>query len=105
METYVKPIIEDVALDIVILRVGCNDISNKSLSANDIAESIINIGKYCEGYNVNNFTISSLINRPQKHLKHKLDAANTMLMNRRKNCGLVYIDDDNIKEEFVAQNK
>ena len=68
IETYVKPIIQEDTCDEVNLHMGCNGISNKNMSANDIAESIINIGRYCEEHNVNNATVSSLICRFQKHL-------------------------------------
>ena len=71
METYVKPIIQDNKPDAVILYLGCNNISNKNMSANDIAEGIINIGRYCKEH-VNSVTISSLICRSQKHFQHRL---------------------------------
>ena len=45
METYVKSIIQDDTLDVVISHIGCNNISNKNVSENDIAEGIINIGR------------------------------------------------------------
>ena len=105
METYVKPIIQDDTPDVVILHIGCNDISNKNMSANDIAEGIINIGRYCKEHNVNNVTISSLICRSQKHLQHRVNAVNTMLMNRCKNYGLGYIDNSNIEVGFLAQDR
>ena len=41
MEIYVKSILQDDTLDVVILHIGCNDISKESMSANEIAESII----------------------------------------------------------------
>ena len=63
METYVKPIIQDDTPDVIILHTGCIDISNKNMSAKDIAEGSINIGRNCEEHNVNNLTISSLICR------------------------------------------
>ena len=61
------PIIQDDTPDAVILHIECNHISNKSMSANDIAEGVINIGQYYQEHNDNNFTISSLICRSQKH--------------------------------------
>ena len=87
METYVKPIIQDVTPDVVILNIWCNEISNKNMSVNDIAEGIINIGRYCKEHNVN-ITISSLICRSQRHIQHKMNAVKTMLMNRCKTYGL-----------------
>ena len=65
------------------------------MSANDIAEGTINIGRYCKEHNCN-VTIYSLISRSQKHLQHKVNAVNTVLMNRLKNYGLGYIDNSNI---------
>ena len=103
METYVKPIIQDDTPDVLILHIGCNDISNKNMSANDRAEGIINIGGYCKEHNVN-VTISSLICRSQKHFQHRVNAVNTMLMNGCKNYGLGYIDNSNIEVGFLAQN-
>ena len=103
METYVKPIIQDDTPDVLILHIGCNDISNKNMSANDRAEGIINIGGYCKEHNVN-VTISSLICRSQKHFQHRVNAVNTMLMNGCKNYGQGYIDNSNIEVGFLAQN-
>ena len=74
------------------------------MSANDIAEGIINIGRYCKEHNVNNVTISSLICGSQIHFKHKVNVVNTMLMNRCKDCGLGYIDNSNIEVGYLAQD-
>ena len=67
-ETYVKPILQDDTPDVVILRIGCNETSNKNMSANNIAKDVINTGRYCKEHNVNNVTISSLICRFQRQL-------------------------------------
>ena len=42
------PIIQDDTPDVIILHIGRNDISNKNMSANDNAEGIINIRRYCK---------------------------------------------------------
>ena len=73
------------------------------MSANDIAEGIIN-GRYCKKDNVNDVTICSLICRSQKHFQHKVDAVNSMLMNRCRNYGLGYIDNSNIEVGFLVQD-
>ena len=104
METYVMPIIQDDTLDVIILQIRCNDISNKNMSASDIAKGIINTGRYFKEH-VKNVTISSLICRSQKHLQHRVNAVNTMLMNRCKNYGLGYIDNSNIEVGFLAQDR
>ena len=74
------------------------------MSANDIVEGIINIGRYCKEQNVNDVIISSLICRTQHHLQNKVNAVNTMLMRRCKIYGLGYIDNINIKVECLAQD-
>ena len=104
MENYVKPIIYDDTPDLVILHIGCRDISNRNMSANDIVERIINIGRYCKEENVNDFIISSLISRTQHHLQNKVNAVNGMLMHRCKIYGLGYIVKSNIKVECLAQD-
>ena len=67
METYVKPILNDDTPDVLILHIGCNDIGNKQLTENEIAEWIVKIGRQCKESNVNDVFISSLICRAQKN--------------------------------------
>ena len=74
------------------------------MPVNDIAEGVINIGIYCKKHDVNNLTITSLICRSQRHLKHKVITVNIMLMNRCKNDGLGYTENSNIKVDFLAQD-
>ena len=45
METYVKPISNDDTPDVLILHIGCNDISNKQPTENEIAKWIVKIGR------------------------------------------------------------
>ena len=52
IEPYVKTIIQDDTPDVVILHTGFNDIFNKSMSGNNKAEGIINIGRYCKEHNI-----------------------------------------------------
>ena len=48
MESYVKPILNDDTPDVLILHVGCNDISNKQLTETEIAKRIVKIGRQYE---------------------------------------------------------
>ena len=103
METYVKPIIYGDTPDVVILHIECNDISNRNMSANDIVEGIINIGRL-QRANINDVIISSLICRTQHNLQNNVNAVNAVLMHRCKIYGLGYIDNSNIKVECLAQD-
>ena len=104
METYVQPIINDDTPDVVILHIGCNDISDKNKSASDIAQGIINIGIYCKERNVNDVLISSLICRTQPNLQSKVSEVNKILLNTCKFYGLGYIDNSNIKVDLLVQD-
>ena len=61
METYVKLVLNDDTPDVLILHTGWNDIGNKQLTENEIAEWIVKIGRQCKESNVNNVFISSLV--------------------------------------------
>ena len=65
METYVKSILNDDTPDVLILHTGCNDIGNKQLTENEIADE-------SKESNVNDVFISSLICRAQKRLNNKV---------------------------------
>ena len=47
MEIYVKPILNNDIPDILILNIDCNNIENKQLTENQIAEWIVKIGSRC----------------------------------------------------------
>ena len=79
MKTYVKLILNDNTLDVLILHIGCNDVGNKQLTENEIAEWIVKIGRQCKESNVNDVFISSLICRAQKKLNDKVIAVNNIL--------------------------
>ena len=77
------------------------------MSANDIVEGSINIGRYCKEQNVNDVIISSLICRIQHHLQNKVNAVNAMFIHRCKIYGLGYIDNSNssVKYSVLAHLK
>ena len=73
METYAKPVLNNDTPDALILHIGCNDIDNKQLTENEIAEWIVKIdnvdkGWQCKESHMNDVFISSLICRAQKRL-------------------------------------
>ena len=51
----------------LILHIGCNDVGNKQLTENEIAEWVVNIGRQCRESNINDVFVSSLIYRAQKN--------------------------------------
>ena len=104
METYVKPILNDDTPDVLILHIGCNDISSKQLTETEIAEWIVKIGRQCKESNVNDVFILSLICRAQKRLKDKVIAVNNILKRVCKLNGLGFIDNSNICSENLFED-
>ena len=104
MGTYVTPILNDDTPDVLILHIDCNDIGNKQLTKNEIAEWIVKIGRQCKESNVNNVFISSLICRAQKRLNDKVIAVNNILKRVCKLNGLGFIDNSNICAENLFED-
>ena len=104
MKTYVKPLLNDDTPDVLILHIHCNDIGNKQLTENEIADWIVKIGRQCKESNVNNVFISSLICRAQKRLKDKVIAVNNILKRVCKLNGLAFIDNSNICAENLFED-
>ena len=90
--------------DVLILYIGCNDIANKQLTENEIAEWIVKIGRQCKESNVNDVFISSLICRAQKRLNDKVIAVNNILKRVCKLNGLGFIDNSNICAENLFED-
>ena len=104
MGTYVKPILNNDTPDVLILHIGCNDIGNKQLPKNEIAEWIVKIGRQCKESNVNDVFISSLICRAQKRSNDKVIAVNNILKRICKLNGLEFIDNCNICAESFFED-
>ena len=99
METYVRPILKGNTPDVLILHIGCNNISNKQRAENEIVEWIVKIGRQCKESNVNDVFMPSLISRTQKRLNGKVIAVNNILKRVCKLNGLEFIDNSNICAE------
>ena len=104
METYVKSILNDDASGVLILLIGCNDISYKQLAETEIAECIVKKCRQCKESNVNDVFISSLICRAQKRLNKKVIVVNNILKRVCKLNGLGFIDNSNICSENMFED-
>ena len=102
METYVQPTLIDDTPDVAILHIGCNDIPNKFLTPQEIAEGIVNIGRYCLSKNVNHVFISSLICRQHGFYNKRVADVNSILQIICWENGLGFIDNSNIGVEKLA---
>ena len=104
METYVKPILNDDTPDILILHIVCNDIGNKQLTENEIADCIVKIGRQCKESKGNDVFISSLICRAPKRLNDEAIAVNNILKRVCELNGFGFIDNSNICDENLFED-
>ena len=96
MEIYLKPILNDDTPDDLILHMACNDIGNKQLTENELANWIVKIGRQCKESNVKDFFISLLICKAQKRSNDKVITVNNILKRVCKLDGLEFIDNSDI---------
>ena len=80
----------------VILHGGCNDVSNRNASAEQIANDIKDLAEICRGYGVNEIFASSLICRENNYLNVKVTGINFLLNLICKEKGFVFIDNRNL---------
>ena len=104
MQTYVRPILKGDTPDVLILHIGCNNISNKQRTENEIVEWIVKIGRQYKESNVNDVFMPSLISRTQKRLNGKVIAVNNILKRVCKLNGLGFIDNSNICAENLFED-
>ena len=104
LKHYVIPTLVDDTPDVAVIHGGCNDIQSrngKSLSENEIANEIINIGKVCRENGVNEILISSLICRSSHHLNSKVTKVNDILKDLCYNEGFGFINNINITSQYL----
>ena len=103
---YILPTLEEDKPDIVIIHVGCNDISpnNENVDVKLVGEEILSIGKTCLKHGVEKVFISSIVcNR--NFMKQKL--INNLNEYIRENCekqGFIFIDHSQITSYYLCKD-
>ena len=80
----------------VILHGGCNDVSNRNASPEQIANYIKDLVEVCRGFGMNEIFVSSLICRKNNYLNEKVARINFLLNLICTEKGFVFIDNRNI---------
>ena len=80
----------------VILYSGCNDVSSRNASLEQIAIDIKDLAEMCHGYGMNKIFVSSLICRKNNYSNKKVTTINILLNLICKEKGFVFIDNRNI---------
>ena len=76
----------------VILHGGCNDVSNRNISLEEIASDIKDLAEMCRRYGENEIFVSYLICRKNSYLNEKVPRINFLLNLIYKEKGFVFID-------------
>ena len=104
---YCLPTLADEKPEVVVIHVGCNDLSTKRGEAlnqtvvNEVADVIIDMGKVCIKNGVNKVFISSIV-CSKNFMKQKLiNELNDVLKERCVVYGFVFINNSNIKKEHL----
>lgn len=95
---YALPTLVDETPNRVIIHGGCNDISNRSINEQNIANSIIDIANLCRQHGVNDIFISSVVCRKSNFLNEKIKKVNFLLRLLCNENDFIYIDNSNINE-------
>ena len=80
----------------VILHGGCNDVSNRNISLEEIASDIKDLAEMCREYGENEIFVSYLICRKNSYLNEKVLRINFLLNLICREKGFVFIDNRNI---------
>ena len=96
LQHYAIPSLVDETPNRVTLRGGCNDVSKKNVSPEQIANDIKDLTEMCRGYGVNEIFVSFLICRKNSYLNKKVTRTNFLLNVICKEKGFVFIDNRSI---------
>ena len=103
LEYYIMPALIEQQPDIAIINIGSNDInfSNLNVDINQLAAKIINIGKKCYEYGVQEVIISSVLIKRSIRLSAMIRQLNDILSESCKNNGMYYMSNDMIDRDLL----
>ena len=104
LDHFITPVLEDDRLDIMIIRVGSNDITHNSINNTDakrISKRIVNITKKYLLYGVKEVIISSIFIKSQFKLTRIIRQVNDHLRDECRSDKCNFISNDNITNECL----
>ena len=97
-----KPTLNNDTPVVVFLQISCNDIPNKRLLTQKLAQDILETGRMPKSKNVNHIFIFSIICRLVKYLIDRVYAVNLILRNSYKANEFIFIDNTNVTKDRLA---
>ena len=101
---YITPILEEDRPDIVILHIGCNDITHRTIDnidIKDISNQLIDIGKKCKSYGGKEVIFSSILVKKQVKLTQIIRQVNDYLRDECERNSFCFVNNDNITREYL----
>ena len=105
---YITPILEEDRPDIVILHIGCNDITHRTIDnidIKDISNQLIDIGKKCKSYGVKEVIFSSILVKKQVKLTQIIRQVNDYLRDECERNSFCFVNNDNITREYLWKDR
>ena len=104
LDHYITPVLEEDQPDIVIIHVGCNDITYNSIEnidVNDLSNRLLDIGKKCKSYGVETVIFSSILAKKQIKLTKVIRQVNDILQDKCEQNGFLFVNNDNVTREYL----
>jgi len=101
---HILPSLHEEQPDKVIIHAGTNDISPNTIHIVrpfDLAEQILNVGKVCKSFGVDDIFISSILPRKDVECKQLILEVNDALKNMCNFNGFKFISNNNINDSFL----
>ena len=105
LQHHVLPSLVDDTQDTVVIHEGCNDLGYKNkeaLSADDLVNAILEIGKLYQSHGVKNIFISSLMCKKNNFQNNKVNTINNLLRSACDSLGFYFIDNSSIARKHLA---
>ena len=106
MGHHVLPILKEDKPDSVLIHIGTNDVNNHKLyvvSPKKLASNIIEIGRTCKSFNVNEVFVSSVLCQNETILSNQINRTNELLNKLCKENGFIYISNSNITPSHLSK--
>ena len=101
MSSYLPTHLVDECPDTTVVQVGGNDLPNKSLSINEIADQVIKCGLICQEFGVKNVLIGGITTRRPSYQQNRCKDLNYRLRGLCSANNFTFIDNQKIKVEHL----
>ena len=103
LEHFIIPTLHEDRPDVVVIHIGSNDVTfnNKNINIEDIAKRIIDIGKKCKEFGVEDVIISSIFIKKNIELSKIIQKINEILQQMCSVNNFHFVNNDNVTRKFL----